>query len=169
MGAFSPEGRLFTTYPRSNQISSRIRHRSYQSENPDLSHPDPALTHPTSSARPPLASALAKASSSPSRNTSNPSSSNQAPSKRSWKSTVTSDAPCPASSPTHASLHRTTLSPTKPPPTYDEQIKVESATQVVCDLSLRFGESVHDEEAMMNRPFGVALLIAGIDEAGPQL
>jgi 20S proteasome subunit alpha 5 len=28
---------------------------------------------------------------------------------------------------------------------------------------------VHDEEAMMSRPFGVALLIAGVDELGPQL
>jgi len=53
--------------------------------------------------------------------------------------------------------------------TYDEPIKVESVTQAVCDLALRFGESVHDEDAMMSRPFGVALLIAGIDENGPQL
>ena len=53
--------------------------------------------------------------------------------------------------------------------TYDEAIKVESVTQAICDLALRFGESVHDEEAMMSRPFGVALLIAGIDELGPQL
>ena len=53
--------------------------------------------------------------------------------------------------------------------TYDEKIKVESVTQAVCDLALRFGESVHDEEALMSRPFGVALLIAGIDELGPQL
>ncbi|KAK7040185.1 proteasome component pup2 [Paramarasmius palmivorus] len=52
--------------------------------------------------------------------------------------------------------------------TYDEKIKVESVTQAVCDLALRFGESVHDEDAMMSRPFGVALLIAGIDELGPQ-
>ncbi len=44
-----------------------------------------------------------------------------------------------------------------------------SVTQAVCDLALRFGESIHDEEAMMSRPFGVALLIAGIDELGPQL
>ena len=53
--------------------------------------------------------------------------------------------------------------------TYDENIKVESVTQAVCDLALRFGESVHDEDAMMSRPFGVALLIAGADEKGPQL
>ena len=35
--------------------------------------------------------------------------------------------------------------------TYDEPIKVESVTQAVCDLALRFGESVHDEDAMMVR------------------
>ena len=33
--------------------------------------------------------------------------------------------------------------------TYDERIKVESATQAVCDLALRFGEGVHGDEAMM--------------------
>ncbi|MCO5610576.1 hypothetical protein L7F22_064815 [Adiantum nelumboides] len=53
--------------------------------------------------------------------------------------------------------------------TYDEEIKVSSVTQAVCDLALRFGESTEDDEAMMSRPFGVALLIAGIDEKGPQL
>jgi len=81
--------------------------------------------------------------------------------------------------------------------TYDEPIKVESVTQAVCDLALRFGEGVHGDEAMMvmsrsslkqkrftfsrftdarfctyidqSRPFGVALLIAGLDELGPQL
>ncbi len=53
--------------------------------------------------------------------------------------------------------------------TYDEPIKVSSVTQAVCDLALRFGESTEEEDAMMSRPFGVALLIAGIDETGPQL
>ncbi|RXK38214.1 proteasome subunit alpha type-5 [Tremella mesenterica] len=53
--------------------------------------------------------------------------------------------------------------------TYDENIKVESCTQAVCDLALRFGESVEDDDALMSRPFGVALLIAGVDEKGPQL
>ena len=52
---------------------------------------------------------------------------------------------------------------------YDEEIKVETVTQAVCDLALRFGESTEDDEAMMSRPFGVALLIIGIDENGPQL
>jgi 20S proteasome subunit alpha 5 len=54
--------------------------------------------------------------------------------------------------------------------TYDEPIKVESVTQSVCDLALRFGEGADgEEERVMSRPFGVALLIAGIDENGPQL
>ncbi|KAJ3064563.1 proteasome component pup2, partial [Quaeritorhiza haematococci] len=53
--------------------------------------------------------------------------------------------------------------------TYNEKIKVESTTQAVCDLALRFGESLHGEESLMSRPFGVALLIAGHDENGPQL
>ena len=46
---------------------------------------------------------------------------------------------------------------------------MSSVTQAVCDLALRFGESTEDDDAMMSRPFGVALLIAGIDETGPQL
>ncbi|OLL26439.1 putative proteasome subunit alpha type-5 [Neolecta irregularis DAH-3] len=53
--------------------------------------------------------------------------------------------------------------------TYDEPIKVESVTQAVCDLALRFGEGEDGEEKVMSRPFGVALLIAGVDENGPQL
>ncbi|GAA94138.1 uncharacterized protein L969DRAFT_93521 [Mixia osmundae IAM 14324] len=53
--------------------------------------------------------------------------------------------------------------------TFNEPIKVESVTQAVCDLALRFGESTADDEPMMSRPFGVALLIAGQDEHGPQL
>jgi len=53
---------------------------------------------------------------------------------------------------------------------YDEDIGVESLTQSVADLALRFGEGASGEERLMSRPFGVALLIAGIDkEKGPQL
>ncbi|ODV88789.1 hypothetical protein CANCADRAFT_128722 [Tortispora caseinolytica NRRL Y-17796] len=56
---------------------------------------------------------------------------------------------------------------------YDEAIRVETVTQAVCDLALRFGESVDggddDDDHAMSRPFGVALLIAGVDEDGPQL
>lgn len=54
--------------------------------------------------------------------------------------------------------------------TYNERIRVESITQSVCDLALRFGEDLdNDDESTMSRPFGVALLIAGVDERGPQL
>ncbi|KAK9381750.1 nucleophile aminohydrolase [Kockiozyma suomiensis] len=53
--------------------------------------------------------------------------------------------------------------------TFDEAMKVESVTQSVCDLALRFGEGADGEESVMSRPFGVALLIAGVDENGPQL
>lgn len=52
---------------------------------------------------------------------------------------------------------------------YAEPLRVESTTQAICDLALRFGESGDDEESVMSRPFGVALLIAGFDEDGPQL
>ncbi|KAH3899319.1 probable Proteasome subunit alpha type-5 [Saccharomycodes ludwigii] len=53
---------------------------------------------------------------------------------------------------------------------YDEDIPVESLTQSVCDLALRFGEGASGEERLMSRPFGVALLIAGFDkDAGYQL
>jgi 20S proteasome subunit alpha 5 len=45
---------------------------------------------------------------------------------------------------------------------------VESCTQAVCDLALQFGEDEEDE-GVMSRPFGVALLIAGVDENGPAL
>lgn len=52
---------------------------------------------------------------------------------------------------------------------YAEPLRVESCTQAICDLALRFGETGDDEESVMSRPFGVALLIAGHDEDGPQL
>lgn len=53
---------------------------------------------------------------------------------------------------------------------YDEEISVESLTQSICDLALRFGEGASGEERLMSRPFGVALLIAGYDqEQGYQL
>eukprot|EP00126_Sphaerothecum_destruens_P011313 Sdes_comp20897_c0_seq1m18037 len=40
---------------------------------------------------------------------------------------------------------------------------VQSVTQAVCDLALRFGEGDDAEEGAMSRPFGVALLIGGYD------
>jgi len=54
--------------------------------------------------------------------------------------------------------------------TYNEPMTVESCTQAVCDLALQFGEGDDEEESSgMSRPFGVALLVAGIDENGPSL
>eukprot|EP00164_Ancoracysta_twista_P000444 GFYU01000601.1.p1 GENE.GFYU01000601.1~~GFYU01000601.1.p1 ORF type:complete len:249 (-),score=93.93 GFYU01000601.1:168-890(-) len=50
--------------------------------------------------------------------------------------------------------------------TYNEPLSVESCTQAVCDIALRFGEGASKG---MSRPFGVALLLAGCDEKGPQL
>lgn len=52
--------------------------------------------------------------------------------------------------------------------TYNEKMTVESVTQAVSNLALQFGDDDADVGAM-SRPFGVALLFAGIDESGPQL
>jgi len=53
--------------------------------------------------------------------------------------------------------------------TYNESMKVESVTQAVSNLALAFGDDDADQGAM-SRPFGVALLFAGIDkDCGPQL
>ena len=47
---------------------------------------------------------------------------------------------------------------------------MEALTQSICDLALGFGEGRKSkEEKIMSRPFGVALLIAGYDDNGPQL
>ncbi|CAD5123562.1 DgyrCDS11900 [Dimorphilus gyrociliatus] len=52
--------------------------------------------------------------------------------------------------------------------TYNERMSVESVTQAVSNLALAFGDDDADPGAM-SRPFGVALLFAGVDEKGPQL
>jgi len=51
---------------------------------------------------------------------------------------------------------------------FNEPMSVESTTQAVCDLALRFGED-RKKETVMSRPFGVALLIGGVDDNGPSL
>ena len=53
--------------------------------------------------------------------------------------------------------------------TYDEAMSTSALTQAVCDLALSFGEDGEGKGTKMSRPFGVALLIAGYDEDGPQL
>lgn len=47
-------------------------------------------------------------------------------------------------------------------------MSVESVAQAVGNLAMQFGDDDADEGAM-SRPFGVALLFAGIDEKGPRL
>jgi 20S proteasome subunit alpha 5 len=53
--------------------------------------------------------------------------------------------------------------------TYDEPLRVESLAQSVCDLMMSFGEGGEENKSKMSRPFGVSLLLAGVDERGPQL
>eukprot|EP00474_Spongospora_subterranea_P008494 CRZ08952.1 hypothetical protein [Spongospora subterranea] len=48
---------------------------------------------------------------------------------------------------------------------YNEKLRVKSCAQSVCDLALGFGEG----NGGMSRPFGVAMLIAGVDVDGPVL
>jgi 20S proteasome subunit alpha 5 len=45
---------------------------------------------------------------------------------------------------------------------------VEATAQAICDLSLRFGEEGSKGEKM-SRPFGVALLLGGVDRGVPSL
>ncbi|KAB7505818.1 Proteasome subunit alpha type-5, partial [Armadillidium nasatum] len=51
---------------------------------------------------------------------------------------------------------------------YNEDMKVESVAQAVSNLAIRFGDSDDDGPAM-SRPFGVAMLFAGVDKNGAQL
>ncbi|XP_034933630.1 proteasome subunit alpha type-5 [Chelonus insularis] len=51
---------------------------------------------------------------------------------------------------------------------YNEKMSVESVAQAVSNLAIQFGDS-DDDGSAMSRPFGVAILFAGIDEKGPQL
>merc|ERR1712070_317666 len=55
--------------------------------------------------------------------------------------------------------------------TYNEQMSVESVTQSLCDVALRFSEEGDDDdgEDALSRPFGVALLLAGMADDGPAL
>jgi 20S proteasome subunit alpha 5 len=47
---------------------------------------------------------------------------------------------------------------------------IEQITEAVSDLAINFGEGYEGQKRKpMARPYGVALLIAGVDENGPQL
>ena len=52
---------------------------------------------------------------------------------------------------------------------FNESIRTQSVAQSVCDLALNFGEGDGSQKKPMARPYGVALLIAGVDNTGPVL
>ena len=53
---------------------------------------------------------------------------------------------------------------------YNEPMTVEAITEAISDLAINFGEGYEGQRRKpMARPYGVALLIAGVDEKGPQL
>lgn len=53
--------------------------------------------------------------------------------------------------------------------TYDEPMRAESLAQSICDLAMSFGEGGDENKSKMSRPFGVSLLIAGVDATGTHL
>lgn len=53
---------------------------------------------------------------------------------------------------------------------YAEAMSIEQITQSVSDLAINFGEGYEgSKKKPMARPYGVALLIGGVDDKGPQL
>ena len=50
-------------------------------------------------------------------------------------------------------------------------MSLQSITEAVSDLAINFGEGYQDQNKRkpMARPYGVALLLAGVDDNGPQL
>lgn len=51
---------------------------------------------------------------------------------------------------------------------YNERMSVESCAQAVSTLAIQFGDSYYGGSAM-SRPFGVAILFAGVENGDPQL
>lgn len=53
---------------------------------------------------------------------------------------------------------------------FNEPMNIETITESVSDLAINFGEGYEGSKRKpMARPYGVALLIAGVDDHGPQL
>ena len=53
---------------------------------------------------------------------------------------------------------------------FNEGMRVEAIAQAVSDKAIHFGEGYEgSKEKPMARPYGVALLLGGVDERGPQL
>jgi len=53
--------------------------------------------------------------------------------------------------------------------TYNERMPVESNVHSISDLALDFSVTDRKDKKAMSRPFGVALLVAGVDQDGPAL
>lgn len=53
--------------------------------------------------------------------------------------------------------------------TYNEKIPVESCVNTVVDMTLEFSGVHETKKKSIGRPFGAALLIAGVDDDGPSL
>jgi len=53
--------------------------------------------------------------------------------------------------------------------TYNEPMSILSVAETIADLVIDFGENKKSRKTEMARPYGVSLLIAGIDENGPGL
>ena len=53
--------------------------------------------------------------------------------------------------------------------TFDEPMAINSITQAISDKAINFGEGYEEkkDQKPMARPYGVGLLIAGVDENGP--
>ena len=51
---------------------------------------------------------------------------------------------------------------------FNEPMAVEAITQSISDVAINFGEgNAESRRKAMSRPYGVALLIGGVDERGP--
>ncbi len=53
--------------------------------------------------------------------------------------------------------------------TYNEPMPILAISETIADLAIDFGENERNRQRAMARPYGVSLLIAGIDENGPSL
>ena len=53
--------------------------------------------------------------------------------------------------------------------TYNEPMPILAIAETIADLAIDFGEFEKHRQRSMARPYGVSLLIAGIDESGPAL
>ena len=52
----------------------------------------------------------------------------------------------------------------------NEPLNIDLITQAVSDQKMNFGESYEEnKKKSMSRPYGVALMLAGVDENGPHL